>query len=59
MKRKREEPMKQERELGKLPNRYWIQTENGWYSVARGSEAHREAEAERFSGLVAPKEAGE
>lgn len=50
VKRKQEKEMNEKREIGKLPNRYWIQTENGWYSVARGSKAHREAEAEKFSG---------
>lgn len=25
----------------KLPNRYWLRSERGWYSVPRGSAAHK------------------
>jgi hypothetical protein len=37
------------KEFGHLPNRYWIQTEKGWYSVERGSEAHMREASERQS----------
>lgn len=38
------------KEFGRLPTRYWIQTETGWYSVARGSDAHLKEAAERQQG---------
>lgn len=40
---RKEEDARPQKEMGHLPNRFWIQSENGrWYSVARGSQAHKD-----------------